>query len=92
MFFLFCVEEKCWQSKYGCCPDHKTLADGPAKAGCGSKSSVTHLYYLSSQWRFPFNKTEGIHHDLLRRQVAPLNEATHEQMRAARASFTVRRS
>lgn len=35
----FC-KEKCWQSKYGCCPDHKTLADGPFKAGCGIKLCV----------------------------------------------------
>ncbi|XP_068679061.1 uncharacterized protein [Montipora foliosa] len=35
----FC-EEKCWESKYGCCPDHKTLADGPRQAGCGVKLCV----------------------------------------------------
>ena len=37
-FLLSTVEEKCWESKYGCCPDHKTLADGPRQAGCGGKS------------------------------------------------------
>lgn len=38
IFFLFDAEENCWDSKYGCCPDRKTLADGPGKAGCGGKS------------------------------------------------------
>ncbi|XP_068679062.1 papilin-like isoform X2 [Montipora foliosa] len=33
-------KEKCWESKYGCCPDHKTLADGPRQAGCGVKLCV----------------------------------------------------
>lgn len=35
----FC-EESCWESKYGCCPDFKTNADGPGKAGCGVKLCV----------------------------------------------------
>lgn len=35
----FC-EENCWDTKYGCCPDSKTAADGPAKAGCGVKLCV----------------------------------------------------
>ncbi|KAL9980121.1 hypothetical protein ACROYT_G008665 [Oculina patagonica] len=30
----------CWETKYGCCPDGKTAADGPAKMGCGVKLCV----------------------------------------------------
>ena len=35
--FLHKIEQNCWETNYGCCPDGKTAADGPGKAGCGSR-------------------------------------------------------
>ncbi|KAJ7375086.1 hypothetical protein OS493_001819 [Desmophyllum pertusum] len=35
----FC-EVNCWDTKYGCCPDGKSAADGPLKAGCGVKLCI----------------------------------------------------
>lgn len=33
-------EVNCWERRYGCCPDDKTVAEGPGKAGCGTKLCI----------------------------------------------------
>ena len=59
--FTDCSSVDCRETKYGCCPDIKTPADGPAMAGCGGVFTVVekvfsmHALRSQTQWFLIFD-------------------------------------